>query len=306
MASTTLSPAPKSTQAGVADLPTELLFAIFRLLPLKSLIAAKGVCRHWSSAVRQSRLDPARRRLLDAFEDIIASAPPGAGRPRVATSYCAQDREQYLEFLTKGATAPDEFVLWVREWPAWGVFGWLWPDLDERKKVLVPRAPLLDLTLGGLGGWSAGAYGWSEPASITKPHVKCVTFTGGRTPFAPGAILRVVKVVPIEFAGIGIQSTGFMTDGGAIDPDEGIDLVILCFGGGNRAVVLDGKNGGEELKGMVYKVVEGYALTERTVCAKTWVDYLRENLLTPHPMNPPVKFHSQQPTAELLTIIEPF
>lgn len=306
-----------STRASIGDLPNELLFAIFPQLPLKSLIAVKGVCRHWRSLVPETHLSPARRRLLSVFDHIVASAPRDARRPRVAPRYLTHDREEYLQFLTGGTadSAPDDFVVWVREWPAWGVFGWLWPDLDERKRrpsAGVLKGALLDCALAGggssWGGWGVGAYGWTEPASVTKPHVKCVTFTGGRSPLEPGAVLRVTKVVPIEFAGIGIQSAAFTTEGAGDGdvPDAGIDLILLCFGGGNRALVLDGKNGGEDLKGMVYKIVEGYALTARTVCATSWADYLRAHLMTPHPTMPPVKFHMHEPTAALFELAEPF
>ncbi|EKM50171.1 uncharacterized protein PHACADRAFT_201014 [Phanerochaete carnosa HHB-10118-sp] len=309
MDSSTLTCTPRRRRTTIAELPNELLFAIFPLLPLKPLIAAKNVCQHWRMLVHESHLSPARRKLLDLFEQIVAEAPRDAQRPRVSQCYCDSDREEYLAFLTRSASAPEEFVAWVREWPAWGVFGWLWPGLDENKRrpAHALRRPLLELAaLGGVGGFGLGAYGWSEPISVAKPHVKCITFSGGCSPFEPGVILRVTKVVPVEFAGIGIQTTGFMTEGDGMEVEAGIELIVLCFGGGNRALILDGKNGGEELKGLVYQVVEGYTLEERTVCAKTWIEYLRKHLMIPHPAKPPVKFHAEQPTTELFALIEPF
>lgn len=297
MGTSTLTCSPRHQWATVEELPNELLLAIFPILSLKSLIASKGVCRHWQTLVREARLNPVRRKLLDLFEHVVSAVSSGTTRPRVSQRYCDGDRDEYLHFLTRDTDAPEEFVLWVREWPAWGVYGWLWPDLDENKRRPAPSGKGLVVDYaqigGGIGGWGVGGHGWSEPVSVARPHVKCITFCGSQSSYEPGAVLRAKKIVPVEFAGIGIQLSGFMTEeGDGMDDDLCIEVIVLCFGGGNRVLVLDGKNGGEDLKGVVYAVTEGFTMEERTICSRTWVEYLHKYLMTPHPLVAPLKFHT--------------
>lgn len=286
---------PSSMETGkltVDDLPNEVLLEVIPLLPLKSLIAARGVCRHWRALVREAHLCPIRRTLLDLFLDLVCQ-PGTLSPPRVSQRYAHTDREEYLRFLTRTSPAPADFVLWVREWPAWGVFAWLWPETDDAHCARRRARDLLVQLAHADGAFSLGVgmSGWSEPMSVRKPHVKCVTFSGGKSPFAPGVTLRATRLVPIELANIGILQTMNLTgfDGGE-EEEETIEVTVLCFGGGNRALILDGKNGGEELVGIVYTIVEGYTLDAKTILSRTWVEYLRNHLLTPHPEDPPVKF----------------
>lgn len=280
------------TWATVNDLPNELLLTIITLLPLKSLIAVQGVCRHWRTLVHEAHIPPARRQLLDVFRTVVGS-PAAHTRPRVPVHYCESDRDEYLRFLARNTKAPQDFVLWVREWPAWGVFGWLWPDTDEtRRPVAGPERDRLLVACARAGvvpDWGFGATGWTEPVHVTKPHVKVLTFSGGKTPFAPGAALHATRLLPVEFADIGIQSTTVgMTE---VEEDEpSIDIIVLCFGGGNRALILDGGRGGEELKGVVYKLNEGYVLRTSSVLARTWTEYLGNYLLVPHALTSARKF----------------
>lgn len=311
MGTSMLTCTPKRRWAIVEDLPNELLLTIFPLLSLKSLIAAKGACRHWQTLVREAHLNPVRRKLLDLFEHVVSATPSGTARPRVSQHYCDSDRDEYLHFLTRNADAPEDFVLWVREWPAWGVYGWLWPDLDESKRRPAPPGKGLVVECAqfdsGMGGWGVSGYGWSEPVSVAKPHVKCITFCCSSATYEPGALLRAKKIVPVEFAGIGIQMTGFMTEeGDGMDDEPCLEVVVLCFGGGNRVLVLDGKNGGEELKGLVYAVTEGFAIEEQIICSRTWVEYLHKYLMTPHPPMAPLKFHAVSPTFTFSKLVAHF
>ena len=86
------------TWATVNDLPNELLLTIIPLLPLKSLIAVQGVCRHWRTLVHEAHILPARRQLLEVFCAVVSS-PTAHTRPRVSAQYCESDREEYLRFL---------------------------------------------------------------------------------------------------------------------------------------------------------------------------------------------------------------
>ena len=54
-------------------------------------------------------------------------------------------------------------------------------------------------------------------------------------------------------------------------------MTILCFGGG-RALVLDGKSGGEALKGIVYMVRGSYTMRIDDVLARSWIEYLEKDL----------------------------
>lgn len=289
MGTSTLTCTRKHTWAAVDDLPNELLLAIFPLLPLKSLIAAQAVCRHWRALVQEAHLHPERRKLLDLFCELVRS-PDAHSRPRVSAHQCDSDREEYLRFLTRSTNAPEDFVLWVREWPAWGVFGWFWPDLDEsyKRPKLEDSQLLVDSARAdSLAAWGFGASGWSEPASVSKPHVKILTLTGGKSPLVPGAAMHATRVLPVEFAEIGIQNIHSMTE---TEEDElSVEVIVLCFGGGNRALILDGSRGGEKLKGLVFAVGGGYTLNKSVIFSATWVEYLRKYLLVPHSRKPPAK-----------------
>ncbi|KAL0961231.1 hypothetical protein HGRIS_006197 [Hohenbuehelia grisea] len=121
---------------GVAELPVELLLEIFSFLPLKYLIAARGVNQHWRALVPSAKLPPARRALYDLYYDTLASPSFLPSRPRVLARLKSFDRELYLDRISqKGGELPEEFRLWILEWPAKAAFRSAWPGLANEATV---------------------------------------------------------------------------------------------------------------------------------------------------------------------------
>lgn len=116
---------------GVRSLPKEILLEIFSWFPLRSLIVAQGVNQLWRKLVPMADLLPERRDLLRLFITVINSEefwPEHVPKPEPF------DREEYLAELLDsipGDKLPEEFVLWMREWPTKTVVDWIWPSLPK-------------------------------------------------------------------------------------------------------------------------------------------------------------------------------
>lgn len=88
-----------SQTSPIADFPNELLLEMFSFLPLKSLIAARGVNREWRSLVQLSDIPPERRALLELYYDIIQTPYFLASRKAVIRSLSPFDRAAYITAL---------------------------------------------------------------------------------------------------------------------------------------------------------------------------------------------------------------
>ncbi|KAF8816401.1 hypothetical protein BYT27DRAFT_7025857, partial [Phlegmacium glaucopus] len=90
----------------------------------QSLIASRGVCKEWRRLVPLADLNPHRRRLLDLFDTIINSSFFLQTRPWTVTGNNLQnfDRQQHNKI-------PEEFRLWILEWPARVAVRCQWPGL---------------------------------------------------------------------------------------------------------------------------------------------------------------------------------
>ncbi|KAH7916105.1 hypothetical protein BJ138DRAFT_685912 [Hygrophoropsis aurantiaca] len=124
-------------------LPSELLLReIFPKLPLKSLIAARGVTKQWRYLVPFASLLPARRALLDLYYFIIKSPSFLASRSHIQKHLRKFDRGCYLGLLqllvqdSPGCSVPEEVRLWILEWPNSAAFLWTWPGLSPGRDYL--------------------------------------------------------------------------------------------------------------------------------------------------------------------------
>ncbi|KAK0640189.1 hypothetical protein DIS24_g9611 [Lasiodiplodia hormozganensis] len=114
-------------------LPAELQLEIASYLQLRELILLRNASRHWQtlinnnlSFIRRTRQEPLR-----LWDDTIRSPYFLPSRSRVLPALRPFDRIQYLHSLFHGRPLPEEFELWVLEWPAKAVIGWTWPGLDS-------------------------------------------------------------------------------------------------------------------------------------------------------------------------------
>jgi len=117
----------------IHNLPNELLLEIFSHLPLKSLIAARGVHQNWRRLVLLANLHPARRKLLELYLSSIESAMFIDSRPFILPHIRYFDRVAYIDKLReqlRDTSLPDEFVFWILEYPTRATIMWIWPGLD--------------------------------------------------------------------------------------------------------------------------------------------------------------------------------
>ncbi|KII94394.1 hypothetical protein PLICRDRAFT_426471 [Plicaturopsis crispa FD-325 SS-3] len=135
----------------ISDLPPELLLEIFAHLPhLKSLIAAQGVSRDWRRLLPLSNIRPARRALLELYMHAVNSPSFLATRATILPHVVPFDREAYLENLCYTPdTLPEQFRLWILEWPARATIGRLWPGVegDEGLRQRFPGKNFLSIPL---------------------------------------------------------------------------------------------------------------------------------------------------------------
>lgn len=114
-------------------LPTELQLEIASYLQLRELILLRNASRHWQTLINNnlSFIRRTRQELLRLWDDAIRSPYFLPSRSRVLPALRPFDRIQYLHSLFYGQPLPEEFELWVLEWPAKAVIGWTWPGLDS-------------------------------------------------------------------------------------------------------------------------------------------------------------------------------
>jgi hypothetical protein len=90
----------------MADFPNELLLEIFSYLPLKGLIAARGVSRTWRNLVHLSNIPPVRRALLDLYNDVIQTPEFLSSRKMVISALLRFDRKAYVAALEEQIKGP--------------------------------------------------------------------------------------------------------------------------------------------------------------------------------------------------------
>lgn len=116
----------------ISDCPNELLLELFTLLPLKSVISARGVNQNWRRLIPLANIHPIRRELLDLYDTIITTTEFLDSREGIQDNLRPFDREAYISSLEQQQNSimlPEEFRIWVLEWPARAVFRYLWPGL---------------------------------------------------------------------------------------------------------------------------------------------------------------------------------
>ncbi|GME21949.1 F-box domain cyclin-containing protein [Neofusicoccum parvum] len=114
-------------------LPLDIKLRIVESCELTGLIKLRCVSRAWRNLVLEtdiSLLNPTRRALLDLYDFALDSKWFQHSRRHIIPDIQHFDRRQYLEDLP-GTSVPEEFEMWIREWPEKAVIGWLWPGLED-------------------------------------------------------------------------------------------------------------------------------------------------------------------------------
>lgn len=113
----------------VLSLPNELL-EIFSFLEFIPCIICHGVCKTWRELIPSTKLHPIRVRFLALYIRILET--PGFQKMLEWTEENLQsfDREEYFQcLLVQYPVIPEEFHMWILEWPARLVIHCTWPGL---------------------------------------------------------------------------------------------------------------------------------------------------------------------------------
>ncbi|KAJ6544365.1 hypothetical protein B0H19DRAFT_903165, partial [Mycena capillaripes] len=114
------------------DFPNEIFLQIFPYFSLKSIIAAQGVCTLWRHLLPLSDIDKTRRGLLNLYFEIIESPVFVRTSPWVLKNLQDFVRQAYSDaLLDQHDYLPDDFRIWILEWPAKAVIACCWPGLPD-------------------------------------------------------------------------------------------------------------------------------------------------------------------------------
>ncbi|KAF9560317.1 hypothetical protein CPC08DRAFT_708127 [Agrocybe pediades] len=112
------------------SLPNELLLHIFSFLELKSYLISRAVCKKWQMLLPHAEVHPIRRRMLKLFEHMLQAPKFLETRPWILDNLRHFDRQAYIEgLLDQYPAIPEEYRLWILEWPEKMVVFGIWPGL---------------------------------------------------------------------------------------------------------------------------------------------------------------------------------
>ncbi|KAJ8487213.1 hypothetical protein ONZ45_g14419 [Pleurotus djamor] len=125
----------------ITTLPNELLLAIFGEFHLTTIVLASGVCRKWRDLLLVANIHPTRRALLNVFKKLIKEPWFLESRPWVLGNLSPFNRRAYVDaLLEQHDYLPEEFKIWILEWPEKAAFGGIWPGLPhEIRDVAGPK-----------------------------------------------------------------------------------------------------------------------------------------------------------------------
>ena len=201
-----------------------------------------------------------------------------------------------------------EFEVWIREWPARATIGWIWPGLEDGMMAQTDE--------GGGGGGGGGSTSWRVEGVCNclghiPPHIKTVTYHQRKSDLSPtnanarlgdewgergegegvhggggggDAIFHATTFLPIGIE-LPEHRQGQVEEISWLEEEDeammvSIELTTICVGqyasGAGIWLVLDGKRGGEKMKGWVYR--GGFGMRPDDIIAKSWIEYLEQEL----------------------------
>ncbi|KIM45462.1 hypothetical protein M413DRAFT_442130 [Hebeloma cylindrosporum] len=110
------------------DIPNEITLHIFAYLDLRGLIAVRGVSRTWRAFIPHTECSPIRKKVLSFYDTLIAS--PLFLRTRHG---CSKTSNPHSILLQQYPFLPDEFRLWILDWPEKVVIGGPWAGMPRKR-----------------------------------------------------------------------------------------------------------------------------------------------------------------------------
>ncbi|KAF4611674.1 hypothetical protein D9613_003686 [Agrocybe pediades] len=121
---------PDVSKSHLNELPTELILSIFSFLELKPYITSHAVCKLWQRLLPHAEIHPIRRRMLQLYHHMLQAPKFLETRPWLLENLQPFDRQAYIEgLLDQYSDIPEEFQLWVLEWPEKMAVLGIWPGL---------------------------------------------------------------------------------------------------------------------------------------------------------------------------------
>jgi hypothetical protein len=126
----------------------QIIIGFLDILGLKSLRNTNKTLRDLvdSSLAQSNIILPARAKLLRLYLELHLYPSFIASRKHIVPHLTPFSRTQYLEDLQRQilnhnpkARVPEEFAIWILEWPDNAVISWAWPTLDEHFDMATGR-----------------------------------------------------------------------------------------------------------------------------------------------------------------------
>ena len=125
---------PPVVTLGNSVLPATLLLRCFSFMTLKCLISSRSVCSDWRRLVPHSEIHPTRRRFLELYDRMLANPFFLQSRGWTVDNLEPFDRQAYIATLNEQCTTPEaeipeDFWMYILEWPARMAIRCMWPGL---------------------------------------------------------------------------------------------------------------------------------------------------------------------------------
>ncbi|KAH9487450.1 hypothetical protein JR316_0001526 [Psilocybe cubensis] len=118
---------PKAT---LQSLPVEILLHIFSQLELKPYLFSRGVCKEWQRLLPLADIHPAWLRLAEFYLKMVNTPDFIDTRTWIIDNLQPFDRQAYINILLSQYPAvPEEFRIWLLEWPERATVNCIWPGL---------------------------------------------------------------------------------------------------------------------------------------------------------------------------------
>jgi len=237
------------------NLPDEVHFAIQSHMTLPTLLTARAVCRFWHSLIPGAHIPSARLSLLRLYLQAVHSPAFQVTRKHVVSRLQSFDRERALRMVAKDGTGddiPEEFKLWILEWPERAAFPGVWPGLRE----------------------DAGKAASCEEESLYKDHG--TSLLNADRPYILNQ-LEVPKGEGDDKSEMQVVPTWI-----SVHPSQRALALLLddAYVNGwqrSRMLVLSAPTSSLEMAGKVYQV-DGVRAKVDEPFASSWVDYLHHEL----------------------------
>ncbi|KAH9487449.1 hypothetical protein JR316_0001525 [Psilocybe cubensis] len=166
------------SKATLHSLPVEIELHIFSQLELKPYLFSRGVCKEWQRLLPLADIHPVRRRLLELYLKMVNTPNFIDTRSWILENLQPFDRQAYIDtILSQYPAIPEEFRIWLLEWPERATINCIWPGL--------PFVSCNDLSPSRRDGVNWVAYKSHSPQLLAPVYRQCTP----NAKFVPGLLI---------------------------------------------------------------------------------------------------------------------